>query len=92
LSAFASFAEYDQYGNVIETTDAKGTVTQITYGNIAGPSGNVTGLYPTKTEAAANYSSLKRTSTAVYDFYTGLVTSAKDEDNDVTNAVVEGSN
>lgn len=44
----------------------------------------MTGLYPTKTEAAANYSTLKRTSVAVCDFYTGLVTSATDEDNDVT--------
>ncbi|HMO82381.1 MAG TPA: RHS repeat-associated core domain-containing protein [Pyrinomonadaceae bacterium] len=83
-NSISTSAEYDQYGNVTKTIDARGVETVITYGNVAGPSGNVTGLYPTKTEAAANYSTLTRTSTAVYDFYTGLVTSAKDEDNDVT--------
>lgn len=31
---------------------------------------------------------LARTSTAVYDFYTGLVTSSTDVDNGVTNATV----
>lgn len=77
---------YDQYGNLTQTTDAKGVQTTITYGSITTPTGTVTGLYPTQTETASNYSALKRTSTAVYDFHTGLVTSATDVDNDVTNA------
>ena len=83
-NSISTFAEYDSFGNVTKAKDANGVETVFNFGNVAGPSGNVTGLYPTKTEAAANYSSLKRTSTAVFDFYTGLVTSAKDEDNDVT--------
>jgi len=83
-NSISTFAEYDSFGNVTKAKDANGVETVFTFGNVASPSGNVTGLYPTKTEAAANYSSLKRTSTAVFDFYTGLVTSATDEDNDVT--------
>ncbi len=82
-NSVSTTAVYDQYGNVEQTTDANNTVTQITYGNVAGPNGNVTGLYPTQT-IAAHGTPLARTSTAVYDFYTGLPTSAKDEDNDVT--------
>lgn len=76
-------ATYNAYGMPLTTTDANGTVTQITYGNIAGPDGNVTDLYPTQTIAAYG-TALARTSTATYDFYTGLVMSATDEDNDVT--------
>ncbi|HEY8559489.1 MAG TPA: RHS repeat-associated core domain-containing protein [Pyrinomonadaceae bacterium] len=74
-------AAYDSYGNPTQTTDAKGVQTTFTYGAVNGHSG----LYPTQTEAASNYSSLKRTSTAVYDFFTGLVTSATDVDNSLTN-------
>ncbi len=78
-------ATYDSYGNTLTTTDANGIITQITYGYVAGPSGNVTGLYPTQTIVAYG-TPLARTTTAVYDFYTGVVTSTTDEDNDVTNA------
>lgn len=84
-NSVSTTAVYDQYGNVEQTTDANGTVTQITYGNVAGPNGNVTGLYPTQT-VAAHGTPLARTSTAVYDFYTGLPTSSTDVDNGVTNA------
>ncbi|MEP6849539.1 MAG: RHS repeat-associated core domain-containing protein, partial [Acidobacteriota bacterium] len=59
----------------------------MTYGNVAGPSGNVTDLYPTQTISAYG-TAIARTSTAVYDFYTGLVTSATDVDNGITNATV----
>jgi RHS repeat-associated protein len=83
-NSISTFAEYDQYGNVIKTKDAKLVETTMTYGNVAGPSGNVTGLYPTQVETASNYSTLKRTSTAVYDFYTGLTTTATDVDNNVS--------
>ena len=82
-----SQATYNSYGMPLTSTDANGNVTQITYGNVSGPSGNVTDLYPTQTIAAYG-TGLARTSTAVYDFYTGLVTSTTDEDNDVTNAMV----
>ena len=73
--------QYDQYGNPILTTDAKGNQTQITYGSVGG----FTGLYPTQTVAAYG-TSVARTMTAVYDFYTGVVTTATDVDNGVTNA------
>lgn len=75
--------EYDQYGNVIETTDANGNRTQITYGSIVTPTGTVSNLYPTQTVAASE-TAIQRTSTAEYDFYTGLVTSVTDVDNSVT--------
>ena len=78
---------YNSFGALTLITDANGSQTNITYGNVPGPNGNATGLYPTQTEVASNYSSLKRTSTAVYDYYTGLVKSTTDEDNDITNSI-----
>lgn len=80
-NSISSFAEYAANGNVTETTDPKGNVTQITYGSV----GSYTGLYPTQTVAAYG-TAIARTSTAAYDFYTGLVTSATDVDNNLTNA------
>ncbi len=44
------------------------------------------GRYPTKTEVASN-STLKRTATATYDPYTGVVKTTTDVDNGVTNAM-----
>jgi RHS repeat-associated protein len=76
---------YDQYGNPTLTTDPKGIQTQLTYGAISGPNGNVTDLYPTQTVSAYG-TAIARTSTAVYDFYTGLTTSSTDVDNSLTNA------
>jgi RHS repeat-associated protein len=72
---------YDSYGNPTLITDAKGNQTYITYGAING----YAGLYPTQTETAYG-TSVERTSVASYDFYTGLVTSATDVDNNVTSA------
>jgi RHS repeat-associated protein len=71
--------EYDEYGNPKLTEDAKGYLTQITYGAINGYSG----LYPTQTISAFE-TSVARTSTAAYDFYTGLVTTATDVDNNIS--------
>ncbi|MBA3632389.1 MAG: RHS repeat-associated core domain-containing protein [Acidobacteria bacterium] len=71
--------QYDQYGNPTSTTDAKGNQTQITYGAVNG----FTGLYPTQTIAAYGMA-IQRTSTAQYDFYTGLITSTTDVDNNVS--------
>ncbi len=76
-------ATYNAYGMPLTTTDANGVVTQITYGNITTPTGTVSDLYPTQTIAAYG-TALARTSTATYDFFTGAVLSATDEDNDVT--------
>ncbi|MGB7069750.1 MAG: hypothetical protein WBD22_09670, partial [Pyrinomonadaceae bacterium] len=80
-NSISTAAHYDQYGNPNLTTDAKGVQTHITYGSINGHSG----LYPTQTVAAYG-TGLARTSAAVYDFYTGVVTSATDVDNGVTSA------
>ncbi len=52
---------------------------------IAGPNGNIRGLYPTQT-TVAHGTSLARTSAATYDFYTGAVLTTTDVDNNVTNA------
>jgi RHS repeat-associated protein len=81
-NSISAMMTYDQYGNPLTITDAKGITNTITYGAVGG----YTGLYPTQTEAASNYASLKRTSTAQYDFSTGLVTSATDVDNNLTSA------
>ena len=62
------------------TTDAEGTTTDYTYGDIGNGTSN---LYVTKIEAASNFSTLKRTTTFKYDYNTGLVTEAKDVDNNV---------
>lgn len=82
-NSIKTLASYNAYGMPLTTTDGRGTVTQITYGNVTTPGGVVTDLYPTQTVAAYG-TALARTSTAVYDFHTGVVTSATDEDNDLT--------
>ena len=81
-NSITSSATYDSYGNVLTTTDANSTETQVTYGSIGGYSG----LYPTQT-VVAHGTSLARTSTATYDFYSGAVLSTTDEDNDITNSM-----
>ena len=83
-NSISTFAEYDQHGNAINTTDARGVETTITFGDVIGPNGAVAGLYPTKTVAASNYPSLARTSTAVFDFYTGVTMTTTDVDNGIS--------
>ncbi|MEQ1922405.1 MAG: RHS repeat-associated core domain-containing protein [Pyrinomonadaceae bacterium] len=78
-------ATYNGYGMPTLTTDANDVDTQITYGNVTVGGSPVTGPYPTQT-IVAHGTALARTTTSVYDFYTGVVTSTTDEDNDVTNA------
>ncbi len=80
-------ATYNDHGMPITTTDANSIVTQITYGNVTVGGNSVTGPYPTLT-VAAHGTGLARTSSAVYDFYTGVVSSATDEDNDLTNVSI----
>ncbi|MBL0240346.1 MAG: RHS repeat protein [Chloracidobacterium sp.] len=84
-NAVSTQSTYDSYGNPTTVTDAKAIVSKIFYGEVLGPNGNVTGLYPTET-IVADGTSLARTSTASYDFYTGAVLTTTDEDNDITNA------
>jgi RHS repeat-associated protein len=72
---------YDGRGNITSKTDGNGNVTQITYGSISGYSD----LYPTQTIAAYG-TGVARTTTAAYDFYTGLPTTTTDSDNGLTNA------
>lgn len=74
---------YNSYGAPLLVTDAKGNQTHFTYGDVSGPNGTVPGPYPTQTETAYG-TSVERTSTAVYDFYTGRVTTATDADNGVS--------
>ena len=82
-NSISTSAQYNAYGMPTRITDAKNYQTQITYGMV----GNYSGLYPTQTEAAYG-TSVQRTSTAQYDFNTGLVTSTTDIDNNLTNATV----
>ena len=83
-NSISTRTEYDVYGNVIKTTDARGVESTVLYGDVAGPNGSVGGLYPTQTVAASNYPSVKRTAAADYDFFTGLVLNATDVDNNVS--------
>jgi RHS repeat-associated protein len=75
--------DYDEFGNVISTTDALGNRTEYTYGNIPGPSGVVSGLYPTQATVAAG-TSVQRTSALEYDFSGGLLTKSTDTDNNIS--------
>ncbi|MEW6362857.1 MAG: hypothetical protein AB1477_12175, partial [Acidobacteriota bacterium] len=70
---------YTARGNVQSTTDANGNITQFVYGLVGG----FTDLYPTQTIQAYG-TSVARTSSRDYDFYTGLVTTATDVDNNVS--------
>lgn len=86
-NSITTSATYNQYGMPLTTTDANNVVTTITYDCIDGStscSSTLQDLYPTKTETASNHPTLKRTSAAQYDFYTGLVTTATDVDNNVS--------
>ena len=78
-NSISTTAQYDSYGNPTLTTDAKGNQTQITYGSVGG----VTGLYPTQIISAYT-TSMAKTSSLAYDFYTGAVTTATDVDNNVS--------
>jgi len=86
-NSISTSVAYNSYGLPIVTTDAKGIQTTITYGCIDGQAScapDLSNLYPTKIEAASNYSTLKRTSISTYDFYTGAVTTSIDVDNNLT--------
>lgn len=84
-NSITTSATYNAYGMPLTTTDANDIHTQITYADVTVGGSSVTGPYPTQTIVAYG-TSLARTSTAVYDFTSGLVTSATDVDNDLTNA------
>ncbi len=88
VNSISTFAEYDAYGNVTKTKDAKLVETTIVYGNVTVGGNSVAGPYPTQVETASNHSGLKRTFTSVYDLNTGRVTSSTDEDNDLTISTV----
>jgi RHS repeat-associated protein len=74
---------YTPHGNIQSVTDPNGNVSQFTYGAV----GTATDLYPTQTVQAYG-TSVARTSTAVYDFYTGLMTTATDVDNNVSTSTI----
>jgi hypothetical protein len=73
--------QYDSYGNTILSTDARGYQTQSVYGSVGG----FTDLYPTQVKTGYQ-TSVQRTETLEYDFYTGAVTRTTDVDNNVSNA------
>ena len=75
------FRQYDSYGNTTLSTDARGYQTQFVYGSVGG----FTGLYPTQIKTAYQ-TSVQRTETREYDFYTGAVTRTTDVDNNVANS------
>ncbi|HSK73223.1 MAG TPA: RHS repeat-associated core domain-containing protein [Pyrinomonadaceae bacterium] len=88
-NSISTSAVYNSYGMPTETTDARGVKTTFTYGCINGQTScqsNEQNLYPTKIETASNYTSLKRTATTKYDFFTGLVTLTTDVDNNISTA------
>jgi RHS repeat-associated protein len=73
------FTQYNQYGSPILATDARGIQTQFVYGLVGG----VMDLYPTQIKTAFQ-TSVQRTETSEYDFYTGVVTRVTDADNNVS--------
>lgn len=77
-------ATYNSYGMPVTTTDANNVVTQVTYANVTVGQQSEVGPYPTQTISAYG-TGVARTSTAVYDFFTGAVTSSTDVDNGTTN-------
>ena len=78
---------YDPYGNPTSTTDALGNVTFLNYGMITDNLGNqYSNLYATDVYKAYG-SSVQQHASSTFDFYTGLVTSAKDVDNNVTSTM-----
>jgi RHS repeat-associated protein len=82
----AILTQFDQFGNQILITDAMGIQTQIEYGLV----GSVTGLYPTR-QTKAYQTPLQRSTSTVYDFMSGLVTSGQDENNVLTTMNYDGA-
>jgi RHS repeat-associated protein len=77
---------YDSKGNVTSAVDGNANTTAITYGCINGAStcsAEYKDLYPTQVEQASG-TGVASTIQTEYDFYTGLATSLKDYDNNVT--------
>ena len=73
-----------RYGNLTLAVDPNGNRTKYVYGAVTGPDEETfTGLYPT-TVVTAEGASVQRTASSVYDFHSGLVTKATDEDNQVS--------
>jgi RHS repeat-associated protein len=81
----STLATYNNFGMVTQSTDARGTQSTITYGDVMVGSASVQGPYPTETQSASNRSGLTRTSSATYDFSTGLTLTTGDSDNHLTN-------
>jgi RHS repeat-associated protein len=71
--------QYDSFGNITRTTDAKGVQTQFIYD----PINDHANLYVTQTKVAAG-TPVQRWATQAYDFHTGLVTQSIDMDNNIT--------
>jgi RHS repeat-associated protein len=75
--------QYDTYGNLTQSTDAKGIVSKLVYGIITTPTGTVSDLYPTQSVAAFGTTEARTTNTE-YDFTSGTVKKVTDADNNVS--------
>jgi len=81
-------------GNVLTSTDFKGTVTQHTYGAITVPTDSlqtastVSNLYPTQTVVAVGQPE-QQTTTSVYDFTSGLATYTTDPNGVTTRTIFD---
>ena len=80
-NSISTTTTFDTFGNPLIATDANGVQSKITYGAVS----TFSGLYPTQTESAFG-TTVERTSTAQYDFYTGAITQSTDVDNNVSSA------
>jgi RHS repeat-associated protein len=77
--------QYDHWssgeaGKLIQTTDARGTNTVLTYGSVGGFD-----IYPTQIQTAYG-TAVQRTEQRQYDFSSGLVTRVTDADNNVSSS------
>jgi RHS repeat-associated protein len=74
-----------RFGNLTLSVDANGNRTKYAYGVVLRPSDGAvfTALYPTEVVAAEG-TSVKRTTSSVYDFWSGRVTRVTDEENQVS--------
>jgi RHS repeat-associated protein len=90
-----SHATYDQVGNVVSATDARGITSTVSYADTFADGSRGTYAFPTSTTSAVpdptgqRGASTPLTSSTVYDYYTGHVTSTTDANGKTTTAQYE---
>jgi YD repeat-containing protein len=91
-----SHASYDQVGNAVSATDARGITSYVSYADSYTDGARGTYALPTSTTSAVPDPSNQHgantplTSSTVYDYYTGHVTSTTDANGQTTSAQYEG--